>query len=74
MPALPIPTVTQARLIECAEDWTKLPSASPDLWTSWIFREDTFDPATRTRRGRLYEPAMPEYAQPTVLRDIGWAA
>jgi hypothetical protein len=24
---------------------------------SWVFREDTFDAVTRTRRGRLYEPA-----------------
>lgn len=51
MPAVPIPTVTLARLIRGPEDWGKVPTGP----VAWVLREDTFDPVTRTRRGRLYE-------------------
>jgi hypothetical protein len=59
MPAVPIPIVTQARLIKVPEDWGRVPTGP----VSWVFREDTFDPVTRTRRGRLYETDT-AFAQP----------
>jgi hypothetical protein len=54
LPVFPTPSVTQAKLIESEQDWSKLPTG---MWHSpfeWVFREDTFDAVTRTRRGRLY--------------------
>jgi hypothetical protein len=36
---------------------------------SWVFREDTFDPVTRTRRGRLYEAEPTQPAPYRVLPD-----
>lgn len=69
-PDLPVPitpNVAQARLIEAPEDRANLPAG---LWNSpfaWIFREDSFDAVTRTRRGRLY--ACPEgQTQPSSQR------
>lgn len=67
IPSIPTPSVTQARLIETESDWQNLPrglSADP---LRWLFREDSFDPVSRTRRGRLYEP-QPGQAQPNQLR------
>jgi len=55
MPAVPIPSVTQAKLIEVQDDWGCLPSGLVHSPMSWVFREDTFDAVTRTRRGRLYQ-------------------
>jgi len=63
MPAIPTPSIAQAKLIQTEADWDNLPGG---LWSSpfaWVFREDTFDPTTRTRRGRLYE-AQPGQGQP----------
>ncbi|WP_022720415.1 hypothetical protein [Rhodopseudomonas sp. B29] len=60
MPAVPIPIVTRARLIRNLEDWNKAPTGP----VHWVLREDTFDPVTRTRRGRLYE-TDPQFTQPT---------
>lgn len=62
MPAVPIPSVTQAKLIEVQDDWSNLPSGLAQSPMSWVFREDTFDAVTRTRRGRLYQPS--EFPQP----------
>ncbi|WP_176044326.1 hypothetical protein [Burkholderia vietnamiensis] len=56
LPAVPTPNVTQAKLIEAPGDWDNLPSGLTSSPFSWIFREDTFDAVSRTRRGRLYEP------------------
>lgn len=56
-PALPTPTVTQAKLIEEESDWGRLPGGLRASAFGWVFREDSFDPVTRTRRGRLYAPA-----------------
>lgn len=51
----PTPLVSIATLITGDTDWEKLPS-SPHLdKAKLIFREDSFDPVTRIRRGRLYE-------------------
>lgn len=54
-PILPIPMVSQARLIGDRSDWDKLPSGYRSGPFTWLFREDSFDPVTRTRRGRLYQ-------------------
>lgn len=56
IPALPLPTVTQAKLIEKPGDWDSLPGGLSGDPMQWTFREDSFDPVTRIRRGRLYEP------------------
>lgn len=55
LPALPLPTVTQAKLIEKPEDWNCLPSGLSSDPFEWVFREDSFDASTRVRRGRLYQ-------------------
>lgn len=61
---VPPPLLTQARLIKLPEDIDRLP---PDLHRAvlgnWLFREHSFDPVTRIRRGLLFEP-YPD-AQPT---------
>lgn len=51
---VPAPMLTQAMLIETPEDIKLLPEGRAPL--SWVFREESFDPVTRIRRGRLYEP------------------
>lgn len=65
MPAVPIPIVTLARLIREPEDWGRVPTGP----VSWLLREDTFDPVTRTRRGRLYETDT-GFAQPSNHRVV----
>lgn len=56
IPSIPTPSVTQAKLIETEGDWPNLPRGLAVDPLRWLFREDSFDPVTRTRRGRLYEP------------------
>lgn len=53
IPAIPMPSVAHAKLIEQPTDWTSLPS--PTEAFGLVFREDTFDAVSRTRRGRLYQ-------------------
>lgn len=55
-PVFTIPNITRAVLIETDDDLRKLPAASSNYQWTWIFREDSFDSVTRTRRGRLYVP------------------
>lgn len=52
---LPRPTISLAKLIEKPEDWNSLPGDISHVPFSWVFREDSFDPVTRVRRGRIYE-------------------
>lgn len=54
LPVVPTPNVTQATIIETPQDWNRLPSGLTQNPLGWIFREDSFDAVTRTRRGRLY--------------------
>lgn len=54
LPVVPTPNVTQAKLIESDQDWNSLPSGIFQSPMAWVFREDSFDAVTRTRRGRLY--------------------
>ncbi|KVE11546.1 hypothetical protein [Burkholderia vietnamiensis] len=63
-PAVPTPSVTQAKLIEAPQDWASLPSGLFHSPFSWVFREDSFDAVSRTRRGRLYE-SMSGQTQPS---------
>jgi hypothetical protein len=62
IPSIPTPSVTQAKLIETG-DWQNLPRGLAVDPFHWVFREDSFDPVTRTRRGRLFEP-QPGQDQP----------
>lgn len=63
LPVVPSPNITQAKLIESEADWQRLPSGYYQTPLSWIFREDSFDAVTRTRRGRLYASQVGQ-AQP----------
>jgi hypothetical protein len=61
IPAIPLPSVVHAKIIEQPADWKSLPGPSEAF--GLIFREDSFDAVSRTRRGRLYqkkEGAQPE--------------
>ncbi len=67
IPSIPTPSITQAKLIAADADWQDLPRGLTVDPLRWLFREDSFDPVTRTRRGRLYEP-QPGQAQPNQQR------
>lgn len=67
IPSVPTPSITQAKLISAEADWQDLPRGLAVDPLRWIFREDSFDPVTRTRRGRLYEP-QPGQGQPNQQR------
>lgn len=54
LPVVPTPNVSQAKLIKHVDDWRSLPSGFFQSPEAWVFREDSFDATTRTRRGRLY--------------------
>lgn len=51
----PTPVVSIATLIASEADWETLPSSPRLEYAKLIFREDSFDPVTRVRRGRLYQ-------------------
>lgn len=55
-PVVPAPLLAQAKLIEAPCDLDQLPSGIFHQPMAWVFREESFDPVTRIRRGRLYEP------------------
>lgn len=65
-PAIPTPAVTQAKIVERIGEWGGLPRGLFSDAFSWVFREDSFDPVSRTRRGRLYQPHM--NTQPQTVR------
>lgn len=54
-PVYPAPSVSQAQLIKKPEDWDTLAASLRGNPFTWLFREDSFDAVTRTRRGRLYQ-------------------
>lgn len=54
-PAWPTPVVSQVTLIEMPSDLQKLPSSFDSNPFTWMFREDSFDPVSRIRRGRLFQ-------------------
>lgn len=51
----PRPAISLAKLIATPEDWGKLPANMSTTPFPWVFREVSFDPVTRIRRGCLYE-------------------
>lgn len=50
----PMPFLCPATVIFTAEDLAKIPGEQPLTHVQLIFREESFDPVTRIRRGRLY--------------------
>lgn len=53
----PRPTVSMCHLIQTEADWKKVPTGGLHREPfRWVFREDSFDPVTRIRRGRIYQP------------------
>jgi len=58
IPSIPTPAVTQAKIVERIGELAGLPQGLFSDALSWVFREDSFDPVSRTRRGRLYQPYM----------------
>ena len=66
-PSIPSPSVTQAKLTETEGGWQDPPRGLTADPLRWLFRGDSFDPVTRTRRGRLYEP-QPGQGQPSQQR------
>lgn len=61
-PAWPTPVVSQATLIEKPTDLQNLPSTLDSDPFSWMFRESSFDPVSRVRRGLLFQK----------MGDSGW--
>ncbi|HQC96548.1 MAG TPA: hypothetical protein PK306_12645 [Aquabacterium sp.] len=68
---LPRPAVSLCKLIQKAEDWKQVPTGGlHQAVGQWIFREDSFDPVTRIRRGRLYQPyGIEQWSSVQVPRD-----
>ncbi|ALF90999.1 hypothetical protein WJ511_21635 [Ralstonia solanacearum] len=54
--AVPTPIISQCTLIESPSDLERLPRGIDSDPFRWIFREDSFDPVSRVRRGRLFQP------------------
>ncbi|CAH0443778.1 hypothetical protein [Ralstonia pseudosolanacearum] len=78
---VPTPIVSQCALIESPSDLGKLPQGVGTDPFRWIFREDSFDPVSRVRRGRLFQPLgnsnkqfVLVIAHPYVLSDINQSA
>lgn len=75
----PSPVITRATLIESQEDWERLPSSSHIDGAKFVFREDTFDPVTGLRRGRLFHwqdgQSQPSgwhvHQHPAISEDVG---
>jgi hypothetical protein len=61
-PAWPTPVVSQATLIEKPSDFQKLPGSLENDPFSWMFRESSFDPVSRVRRGLLFQK----------MSNMGW--
>jgi len=61
-PAWPTPVVSQATLIEKSADFRNLPGGLDSDPFSWMFRESSFDPVSRVRRGLLFQK----------MGDSGW--
>lgn len=59
----PTPVVSVATIIESPSDYTKIPDSLKLTDAKNVFREDSFDPVTRIRRGRFY--TLSTSAQPS---------
>lgn len=53
---VPAPIISQCVLIESPSTLNDLPGGMLSDPFRWIFREDSFDPVSRVRRGRLFQP------------------
>jgi len=76
----PSPVISKATLIEKEEDWKALPTSAYIYDAKCVFREDSYDPVTRVRRGRLYfwdgqsQPREWYVSQhPAIFNDVGAA-
>src|SRR6478672_2266139 len=54
-PVWPNPVLSQATLIEAAQDFSDIPISFESHPFTWMFREDSFDPVSKIRRGRLFQ-------------------
>jgi hypothetical protein len=54
-PVWPNPVVSQATLIGASQDFSKIPQNFESSPWGWVFREDSFDPVSKIRRGRLFQ-------------------
>ncbi|WP_186133554.1 hypothetical protein [Burkholderia gladioli] len=52
---VPTPVVSQATLIETTDDLSTIPASFDAFPFGWLFREESFDPVSRVRRGRLFQ-------------------
>jgi hypothetical protein len=52
---VPVPIISQCAVIESSSDIGNLPRGMQGDPFRWIFREDSFDPVSRVRRGRLFQ-------------------
>lgn len=54
-PSWPTPILSQATLIRTPVDLGRLPHGYDSHPFAWLFREDSFDPVSKIRRGRLFQ-------------------
>lgn len=66
-PTWPTPVVSQATLIEKSCDLQRLPSNLDNDPFSWMFRESSFDPVSRVRRGLLFQKFGNSGWEPTLV-------
>ncbi|SEH40998.1 hypothetical protein SAMN05192544_1001292 [Paraburkholderia hospita] len=52
---VPAPIISQCALVESPSEFENLPRGMLSDPFRWIFREDSFDPVSRVRRGRLFQ-------------------
>jgi len=70
---VPAPLLTQATLIVEPADLERLPRGiQHNPTSSWVFREESFDPVSRIRRGLLFQPL--DCSQPQDCRTRGHPA
>jgi len=76
-PVWPTPVVSQATLIETPQDLGGIPDSLNSHPFTWIFREDSFDPVSRIRRGRIFQnfggqnrPKMWVEPHPAIHSDV----
>lgn len=54
-PIWPTPMLSQATLVAAPCDFERIPEGFEGNFQAWIFREESFDPVSRVRRGRLFQ-------------------
>ena len=61
----PTPSIFRATFLEADEDSNSIPASSYLYETTHVFREDSYDPVTRVRRGRIYAAMQDGNTQPS---------